>query len=185
MPLRVTKSNRAEVLLGVLCDELQRAGFDPFVAPTVVIGADGVRRWLAHGLSERFGVCAQVRFVYPGRLAHEALDLLAPDPSPAPWRDEALAWAVLAALPSLLNQGDFGPLRSYLTEPGRDDPHVDGLKPYLLARELADVLRRAQVFRPELLAAWARGEGPPERGAPWLPALWRAVRARLAARPPA
>lgn len=186
--LRVTKSNRSEQLVSPLAAVLRGRPAGPFAEELVVVGADGVRRWLSKQLAQELGVCAQLRFVYTGTLIKEILAKVvgAPAPDQDPWRPEALQWAVLAVLPGLLERDAFQPLSDYLGSRGDDaEPDFGGIKAFQLARRVAAAFARYLTFRPEMLLAWDKGSSVGAGSDSWQPLLWRALAQRLSAPHPA
>ncbi|MBL4848705.1 MAG: exodeoxyribonuclease V subunit gamma [Planctomycetes bacterium] len=186
--LRVTKSNRSEKLISPLADVLREPSVGPFGEETVVVGADGVRRWLSKQLAQELGVCAQIRFVYTGTLVKEILAKVvgAPAPDDDPWRPESLQWAILAALPGLLDRDAFEPLRAYLSSGnGESEPDFGGIKAFQLARRIAGAFSRYLTFRPEMLLAWDRGSNVGAGSDLWQPLLWQALGQRLTVPHPA
>ena len=166
--LHLHHSNRMERLAEGLARLLAEPPEDPFRPETVVVQHPGLARWLEIRLAETLGVCANVRFPLPARFVWEAVRaVLGPEvPEEDPLERGRLALRVFALLPELLGEPPFAPVRRHLGE----DP--GGRRRWRLAVRVADVLDRYQVYRPELLEAWARGAEPGD----WQAALWRALR---------
>ncbi len=123
-------------------------------------------RWLSMHLAQRLGVCAHVEFPFPARLVHDALGaLLGSEVAPTmAWRPERLQWAILDALPGLVDEPAFAPLASWLARAREHrSGEVVGRAELELARRIADVFDRYLTYRPELIRAWEAG--PPRASA--------------------
>ena len=165
MGLDVRVSAHAEELLPALLDWLDGSRPDPFGSDVVVVPNAGVRSWVGTAVADRAGVLAGVEFIFPAELRARLLAL--PDVDADPWRPDRLAWHVLAVL-----HGPDAPAGL----PWSGTP----ARPWSLARRVADLLDRYATQRPELIAAWSRGE----RGG-WQADLWRRVRDRVGTPSPA
>jgi len=201
--LNVYRSNRMETLVDLLVSRLASAPLpDPFEAEQIVVGNLGMEGWLSRQLAQQLGVCANVRFLFPGEVLDRSLTALTTDPGEPPppgdpWSPEALAWSIMACLPQLLEAPEhreaFKLVRTYLEWEGEAHGGAgqgdDGAAPvvtrhrYTLARQVADVFDRYAVFRPRWALAWSAGEAAPGLDLPpelaWQPLLWRAVQQRV------
>ncbi len=190
----IHRAARAEALAHALVAELRRAPpANPFEPVSIVVGSRGMERWLRHQIAmSEVGIAANLRFPFPAEALREAFAL----ESSAGWQPAALAWTILGVLPTLLPSREFAAVRGWLsrsgaggsaTEPG-GAPTTITRDQLALARELAEVIDRAALFRPEWIEAWeasrdaapAMFPGPPA----WQGALWRALRAAIAEAPP-
>ncbi len=149
---------------------------DPFSPVMIAVGSRGMERWLRNRLAVELGISANLAFPFP----QQALSAVYGDPSGRrdPWEPDSLAWRVATALPGLLEDPTFAPLRTWLTRPGA---RTSGPSPvsvsrdlWTLAREVADVLDRAAWFRPEWTRAWEAGTTVTDAPA-WQGALWRVL----------
>lgn len=149
-----------------LIDRLVDVHADPFAEELIVVPTDGVRSWLTHVIARRIGVCANVRFVYPGALIAELLDdavnsQSADLPQRGRWSITTLTWAILAELAV--------------------DGHADAIR----ARAIADLFDQYTLHRPHMARHWGAGNdvdgllGELDALHAWQPDLWRRVRARL------
>jgi exodeoxyribonuclease V gamma subunit len=174
--LRVYRSNRLEVLVIALAEQLRVPAGDPLRPVEVVVGSRGMERHLRHALAEQLGVCAHVLFPFP----NAALDALVVGArgEQDPWSPGALTWALLEVLPAVAGAQDAGPLRRYLGAMPGAGP-VDA-RTWGLARRIADAFDGYITYRPDVVAAWSEGriEGLPEAQR-WQAALWRAVQDHL------
>jgi exodeoxyribonuclease V gamma subunit len=99
-------------------------------------------------------------------------------PEGDPLELEVMTWRIYAALPGLLPEPAFAPLRHYL------QPLDNALKRWQLAARIADAFDRYQLYRPDLIRAWSHpgAQGPvgEQAGEPagedaWQPLLWRCL----------
>ena len=144
--LVVHRSSKVDDLVDILADVLASTdGLDPFTPEVVATQSAGMRRWLSHRLSEALGqtgasdgVCANVRFVFPGQVIREVVDAATGGGGDRdPWRPERLAWTVAEALPDLLGRDEMAPLASYL-----DGTEAIDRRTYGLCRRIADLFDR-------------------------------------------
>jgi exodeoxyribonuclease V gamma subunit len=161
--------------LGVLRDHLiarlQAAPLPPRESEIIVVQSQGMRQWLTLAMADALGCAGSVSLPFPARFVHSlAAALGMPGPDVDPFSREAMTWRVDA----LLRQVDL------------HDPRYEALSRYLrdgddrmrfgLATQVAGRFDDYQLFRPELLEAWERGEqclsSPHEI---WQAALWRAL----------
>jgi exodeoxyribonuclease V gamma subunit len=185
--LHVWRSERADGLLAPLVELLGTTPSDPFADEVVSVPTAGIERWVAQELSLRLGtangatdgVCANVRFPFPGTLVTGALEAAAGLPKDSdPWTPDRLVWTVLTTFERQPEPACWGPAHPHLAA-------TDDGRRYLAARHLADLFDRYAVHRPAMIRAWARGEGvgpdltPLGGGHAWQPRAWRAVREAL------
>lgn len=163
MALHLHRSNRVERLADALGDLLAEPVGGPFEPELVVVPSAGMERWLAMRLAERLGVCAHVRFPLPDAFVRGLMP-------GADWSAQRLTWAVLGALPGLLDDPRFVPVRDYL-EAGT--PLEGDRRRVTLAARIAESFADYAVLRPEMARAWSAGAEAED----WQPVLWRAVRA--------
>src|SRR6516165_9690771 len=95
--LPLHRSERADRLVEALGDVLATSLPDPMAAEVVAVPTRGVERWLTQRLSHRLGappgsqegVCANIRFPFPGTLIGQAIAGASDvDPEHDPWRPE-------------------------------------------------------------------------------------------------
>lgn len=187
MPLHLHISNEAERLADVLGSCI--AAFppaDPFTAATICVGSRGMERWLRNRLAQGVvGIAMHLEFPFPKQalsmifVGADAAGAVAAD---ARWAPDSLAWSVLSVLPGLVGDAsassEFLALRGWLSARRREAPPEDMLVTqdrWALAREIADVLDKVALFRPDWVEAWEHDRCPPGPPA-WQGTLWRALR---------
>ncbi len=165
-------SNRTENLLRHLVEIIRVSGRrGPFEKEMFLIQSQGMERIINQTLAENFTSWCNFVYYLPLRfLQHVAAGLDMPV-TPDGYDREVLAWRIEHLLRDL-EGGEYHSLHRYLRGANL------ALKRYQLADRLANVFDQYQLMRPEMLAAWERGEtvttNPTET---WQRALWR----RLAA----
>ncbi len=171
--LTVVTAPRLEPLFDRLAGALASDPLPPQEKEVIVIARNvGLRAWLTHTLARRLGCAASLDLPSPvqfvSRLAGMTDGLHPFEAGPLAWRLAPLLRRIAEA-----DEGDpvYAPLRAYL--------HRTGGQAMPLAKRLAALFDDYQVYRPDVLAAWAEGRDPhPDfaHGA-WQAALWRALRA--------
>ena len=176
--LSVVTAPRLEPLFERLAEAMAADPLPPLDRETILVAQNkGLRAWLTHELAKAHGCAASLDLRAPLTFATDLARDLVPGARPPggerhPYDAGPLAWRLAPMLEALDDDPVWAPLRSYLDRTGgRAMP---------LAARLAALFDDYQVYRPEVLAGWARGEVP--GGVPhgaWQAALWR----RLAAEP--
>ncbi|MFT4200636.1 exodeoxyribonuclease V subunit gamma [Gordonia sp. (in: high G+C Gram-positive bacteria)] len=200
--LTVHRAERADALVEVLAATMASPLADPMAAEVVAVAAHGVERWLAQQLAQTLGagpvgdgVAANIDFLGATELVTRVVDPFAlPRGVRAQlWQPEQLLWPVLAALEECIDDPALTMLARHIDAAGEDAWR---------GRKLATATTIARMFasygrqRPQMVAAWARGEDvsgavvgggsqPLDLDQLWQPLLWRRVREQLAGPHPA
>lgn len=172
--MTVCRSHRMEVLAQGLCEVLRSpASRDPFAPEWIVVPSSGMERWVSMQVAQTLGVAANLRFLFPTQLVQAITDAVLRDDVVGAWTTERIAWTLVDLWPDLLARPEFASLADFLdaTGPGASV----GRREVVLARRLAEVLDRYQVFRPDLILSWDRGEGK----SGWQAEAWWALRSRI------
>jgi exodeoxyribonuclease V gamma subunit len=186
------RSSRADQLVVALGDVLVEPLADPVAPEVVAVPTRGVERWISQRLSHRLGapapggagVCANLRFPFPGTLVTQVTAAAAGiDPEDDPWSPDRLVWPLMDVLADRAEDQVLAPLVQHVAAtggapaPGRGagDPPA---RRYAVLRRVADLYDRYAVHRPDMVMDWAAGgDGPAAvAGAHWQPHLWRLVR---------
>jgi exodeoxyribonuclease V gamma subunit len=186
--LRIYRSNRMEKLAEALGDVLNEAPPDSLAPECILVPGRGVAQWLSMRLAERFGVWANVLYLYPRNFVSWALDRVLGKPGKAfaAIDPERLLWTVFSAAEPLLREPAFDTLRRYV------DADPSRVRYFELCRRIAYTFDRYATYRPDLLQGWERrravdagdasqlalfaGAKDPQA---WQPMLWRALHERL------
>ena len=195
--LHIHRASRADALADALAALLAQSPDDPFAPEVVAVSTRGMERWLTQRMSAVLGartgradgICANVEFPSPHRLVTDAVAAASGiDPAADPWLPERSVWPLLAVVQESLPEPWLATLAAYL---GADTPPSDPMRPARQSRRLTTVRHLAALFdhyslhRPEMLAAWARGDDLDALGAAlpaasaWQAELWRRLRARI------
>ena len=164
--MHVHRSNRAEALVEILAEVVDRPLADPTAAECIVVQGRGMERWVAMELARRLGVWANPDFPFPRRLILRTLgDLLGVDASaPSPFEPQVMMWSVAGLLGRLLEHPEFVSIRTYLAGDDR------GIRRVQLAERIARTFDQYVIYRPEIIRAWERGADTH-----WQARLWRAL----------
>ena len=195
--LHIHRAVRADVLADALAALLSESPADPFAPEVVSVPTRGMERWLTQRMSAVLGarpgradgICANVAFPSPHRLVTDAVAAASGiEPAEDPWLPERSVWPLLGVVEEALSEPWLATLAAYL---GADTAPSDPMRPARQSRRLTTVRHLAGLFdryalhRPEMLAAWTRGEdldavgGPLPGAAAWQAELWRRLRARI------
>ncbi len=177
--LNLIKSNRMENLAQALCTVIGEGPGNPISPEFIGIQSQGMKQWLSQVIARHFGVCANVRFMFPRQMLEYIRDQSCESrraglSESGLLNRDMMAWAVLDALmakgsdPDRADRSLWGP-ETYLEH---DDT---GTKAMALSRRIASVLDNYQVYRPDMLAAWGRAENQEfeDPHALWQAALWQ------------
>ncbi len=183
--LHIHRAERADTLVAVLGEVLERPLGDAMKAEVIAVPSRGIERWLTQSLAGRLGtslgradgVCANIDFPFPATLIGRAIaSASSVDPDSEPWRPERSVWPLLDVVDGHLAESWLAPLAGHLHNAGP----VGEVRRFAAVRHIADLFDRYGVHRPEMLLSWARGDdqgtGPESR---WQAELWRRLRSRI------
>jgi exodeoxyribonuclease V gamma subunit len=163
--IRLFHSNRLEMLADHLAAVVQQPLRSPLRKEILVVQSKGMERWVSMELAKRLGICANTWFPFPNAFLDEMFArVLGHSPAPSPFDPAILVWKILRVLPDCIEQAAFEPLGDYLQGDRLE------LKRFQLAQKIAYLFDQYQVFRPEMVCAWDRGE---DQNHGWQPLLWR------------
>ena len=188
--LRVYRSNRMEKLADVLGDVLSEPPENALSPECILVPGRGVAQWLSMQLCQRFGVWANVLYLYPRNFVGWALDRVLTKPGEVVEAidPDQLLWSVFSTLKPLLGRPEFAAIQRYVAGDTTEVRYFE------LCRRITATFDRYVTYRPDMLQAWER---QPSRGAEagtppqlalfsrsddahgWQPVLWRALIARL------
>ncbi|GHC17177.1 RecBCD enzyme subunit RecC [Kushneria pakistanensis] len=182
----VLHANHLEDLRDLAMALSERDPLAPLESETFLVQSNGMAQWLQLCLAQHHGVAASLDFPLPSSFVWRAYRAVLGDDIPrrSPFDKGPMTWRLMRLLPRLLRQSEFAPLAHYLDdempvgEQVSDMPPCGERKSYQLASRLADLFDQYLVYRPDWMAAWARGETAPGDIAPvdhWQPMLWRAL----------
>ncbi|MGH8676504.1 MAG: exodeoxyribonuclease V subunit gamma, partial [Burkholderiales bacterium] len=173
--LGITFSNRFEILLEALLDNLSRERAGPFVAQQVIVPSTAIGRRIELALADRHGICANVEFSYLAQWLWRQIRQLVPEVrEDSPFAPEVLAWRVYEAFADPRFVGEHERLATYLKG-------ADAVMQLDLARRVAQLIEQYITYRPRFLDAWSAGKRAPienlsgaaVQDEAWQAALWR------------
>ena len=168
--LHIHRASRADALADALAALLSESPADPFAPEVVAVPTRGMERWLTQRMSSVLGarpgradgICANVEFPSPHRLVTDAVAAASGiDPAEDPWLPERSVWPLLTVVQESLPEPWLATLAAYL---GAETAASDPMRPARQSRRLTTVRHLAGLFdryalhRPDMLAAWARGD---------------------------
>ena len=176
MSLSFRTAARTEALLDAFAaDVRERPLAGALVRESVLVArSTAMRATVEHTLARHVGCAASVDVQSPRLFVAELarrFGLVPPAPAGRAFEAGALAWRIAALMPALRG-GLYAPLTAYL------DRQVEAERPggaFALAARLAAAFDDYQVYRPDVLLAWERGEAAVVGWAhePWQADLWR------------
>ena len=165
--LLVKTSNQLPVLAGQLAASLRVARARPFRPETVVVQSQGMARWLKLELARRNGICANIQFQFPKAFVRSLLEvLLGGEAGEFFSASRGRLWRVYEVLGQARLEPEFATLSHYLQHDFGERKRIQ------LAEKIFHLFDQYQIFRPDLAAAWERGEGEVTL---WQAKLWREV----------
>ena len=163
---------RLEPLFDALAGALAASPLPPTERETILVAQNkGLRAWLTHALAHELGCAAALDLSAPLTFSTDLARPLVPNARPGdgerhPFDPGPLAWRLAPILGALDDAPVWAPLRAYLNRTGGQTMP--------LAKRIAALFDDYQVYRPDVLAAWARGDdGPAFAHGAWQRALWR------------
>jgi exodeoxyribonuclease V gamma subunit len=162
---------------------------NPLQAEVVAVPTLGVERWLAQRLAtvvgaapgRADGVCANVKFPFPGRIVTGAVaTAVGIDHETDPWLPERSVWPLLDVVEASLGESWLEPLTAHLGGAGTDVDTPRRARRLSTVRHVADLYDHYAVHRPAMLRAWVEGGSDG-----WQSELWRRLRAKVGAPSPA
>ncbi|TAK63192.1 exodeoxyribonuclease V subunit gamma [Methylobacter sp.] len=160
-------SNKTENLVAHLTVVIENSPLSsPFAKEVFLIQSQGMERWLSQQLASQFKVWGNYEYLFPGKFFSSLAQNIDSRLSDAAFERNLMLWRIEALLRKL--DGDtFLPLTQYLSGENID------LKRYQLAQQLAQIFDQYQMMRPDMLAAWQKGQLLYQTTAEvWQQALW-------------
>ena len=146
-------SNKTENLVAHLATIIRSAPLaSPLAQEVLLIQSQGMERWLSQQLASQLGVWGNYQFFFPNKFFSSLAQQIGLSLCDAAFDRDKVAWRLEALLrdPSIVKKAK--PLEHYLQGTNL------ALKRFQLALQLAQLFDQYQIMRPDLLAAWERGE---------------------------
>ncbi len=183
MRLNFIVGNRLETLAGTLADRLRRRPPDstPFEREAIVVMNPGNATWLTHELAQSMGVCANIEFITRGGFWNRVIPGM--EESAKHFNPKVMSWRLLKMLAD--STVDDEALKAYLRgAEGVSRAHFE------LASEIANIFDVYQVYRADVMRAWAthkdaRPEVEEATHAQWQKKLWQSLHTATGGKSPA
>lgn len=198
--LQVFQSNRMEVLVTILAEQIKRPVSDNVFSPdTVMVQSPGMSQWLKLQLAQQNSIAANIDFPLPSSFIWKLYQgLLTGVPEESPFNKDRLTWRLYQLLPQYLSQDEFSAIEQYLStskstsqseQIANQALSFEQLRQFQLAEKIADVFDNYLMYRQHWLEHWVAGNNDlPEdgfddeiKGQEWQAILWRAVVADIEA----
>jgi exodeoxyribonuclease V gamma subunit len=181
--LQITFSNRLEPLLERLLASLEATPRSVFATDQVIIPSAAMRRKVDLAITDRFGICANVKFSFLGQWIWERIGALLPVDRNAHLTPAVLAWRIFTIFGDATFTDAYPRLRSYLAA-------ADPVMRFDLATRTAVLLEQYNTYRPDWTEQWGQGTVVPlpEASAAhvqdqaWQAALWQRILKDIGAR---
>lgn len=146
-------SNRLETLLDSLLDNWNLYPLPILRQRQILVQNPGMKRWLQLHISRRHSVSANIAFPLPSRFIWDIfihrfqhIDQL------STYDAEVLRWIVMDVIKQHADDKELNRIKVYLTQ------DESGLALFQLAQKLAGLFDQYLVYRPQMIAAWERGQ---------------------------
>jgi exodeoxyribonuclease V gamma subunit len=193
--LNIVKSNKMENLMHALKAVLKHVPDNPMMPESICIQSRGMKQWIAAQAAQNFGVCVNMRFLFPRQMIDQILtdftspqnqckekvqepeDSLNPENSLNPedsLNQDILFWSVMQLINENKSENSLADILNYI---GGDEA---GQRVYQLSMKIAKIFDDYQVYRPYMLMEW---QGQKSHGnlkdsdARWQAWLWNAIAA--------
>ncbi|HKO91311.1 MAG TPA: exodeoxyribonuclease V subunit gamma [Polyangiaceae bacterium] len=181
--LSIYRSNRLERLAEALGQHLSEPPDHPLASECILVPGRGVAQWLSLELSQRFGVWANVLYLYPRNFVGWALERVLGQPAGElqALDPERLLWSICGNLRALLERPEFETIARYVAGVAGDVRYFE------LCRRIATTFDSYAAYRPDLLRSWERKPragaelpqldlfGAPDQVRNWQATLWRTL----------
>ncbi len=179
--LNIKLANKFESLLDSLLDSIAEGPASPFIPVHIIVPSAAVRRKLSLSITDRYGICANVRFSFLAQWLWRQIGQVIPSvAAESPFAPPVLAWRVFQIFDDASFLCHHPRLGGYLRA-------ADPVMRYQLAARAAALIEQYMTYRPDWLTAWADGRSAQtgdvdtahhadER---WQSALWRRITEEL------
>jgi exodeoxyribonuclease V gamma subunit len=166
-------SNRLERLMESLARIVREAApISPLAQETIIVQSPGMARWISLEMARINTIAANMVFPFPKPFVYDLFRRVTPLPESPLLSPETMTWRIMKALPLLLEEALFTPVRDYLAH------DATGLKIYQLSEKIAGVFDQYLIYRPDIIMKWEEGSGGNEaalNGEAWQAHLWRTI----------
>jgi len=165
------KSNKMEGLMDGLAAVLTQVPEDPMAPEWIGIQSRGMKQWITTQVAQRFGICANLSFLFPRQII-ELFFLNKENRQNPSLNQDVLIWFIMEAILDNRDTPCFAPLGQYIAK------DVSGRRLFQLSMKIARVFDDYQIYRPRMLLDWeAFHENTPftDPVMAWQSVLWRKI----------
>jgi len=163
MPLQLYVSNSLERLSQKLTDDLRELQGSVFMRPSIVTQTEGINSWLKIQMAYQLGIASNLSFFSPTDIIGAVYQAVCRKRMP-PAGAHQLQWMIY----SLLGEADF--IRQF---PTVSDYYLQQeSKRQSLAIKIADLFDQYQVYRPQHIEQWNKGQLDNDPDLHWQSFLW-------------
>ena len=169
--LNMIKSNRMEGLMDGLAAVLAQVPEDPMAPEWIGIQSRGMKQWIATQVTQRFGVCANLSFLFPRQM----IELFFTSPGTRQdllLSEDVLMWSIMETIHENGATPCFASLENYIAG------DLSGRRLFQLSMKIARVFDDYQVYRPQMLLDWEKTDENTRFADPvmaWQSLIWKRV----------
>jgi exodeoxyribonuclease V gamma subunit len=167
------KSNRMEGLMDGLAAVLAQVPEDPMAPEWIGIQSRGMKQWIATQVTQRFGVCANLSFLFPRQMI-ERFFTGTDTCQEVLLSEDVLMWSIMETILENRNTPCFESLEHYIAG------DISGRRLFQLSMKIARVFDDYQVYRPQMLLDWEKTDDTAVFTDPvmaWQSLIWKRVAA--------
>ena len=148
---------------------------DPMVPEWIGIQSRGMKQWITTKVAQRFGICANLSFLFPRQI----IELFFSDKDnrqDPQLNQDVLIWFIMEAILDNRDTPSFAPLGQYLSG------DVSGRRLFQLSLKIARIFDDYQIYRPRMLLDWeASHENTPftDPVMAWQSVLWKQIAGKI------
>ena len=169
--LYMIKSNKMEGLMDGLAAVLAQVPDDPMGPEWIGIQSRGMKQWITTQVAEKFGICANLSFLFPRQMIE--LFFSSRDTRQNPLLSEdVLMWSIMETILENCDNPCFSSLQNYIAQ------DATGSRLFQLSVKIARLFDDYQIYRPEMLLDWEKSDGKTSFSDPvmgWQSMLWRQI----------
>lgn len=160
-----------EGLMDGLAAVLAEAPEDPMAPEWIGIQSRGMKQWIATQVTQRFGVCANLSFLFPRQM----IELFFTSPGTRQeflLSEDVLMWSIMETIHENRANPCFASLENYIAG------DLSGRRLFQLSMKIARVFDDYQVYRPQMLLDWEKTDENTRFTDPvmaWQSLIWKQV----------
>ncbi|RLB88121.1 MAG: exodeoxyribonuclease V subunit gamma, partial [Deltaproteobacteria bacterium] len=156
-----------------LCAVLAQVPEDPMAPEWIGIQSRGMKQWIATQVTQRFGVCANLSFLYPRQMI-ELFFTGSGTRQDSLLNEEVLMWSIMETILEHRDTPCFASLENYIAG------DLSGRRLFQLSMKIAKIFDNYQVYRPQMLLDWEKTDDNSSFDDPvmaWQSLIWKRVAA--------